>query len=227
MPQVPLKLTPHTDAQLAPPLQISLTDSIPNATATTAAILLAHVRLETANGQKLRNENPGNLTTASTTDDWFVVGTNPLHFRSYDTLSHGMYDYVQDIVGRKPMIDAAVTGDVDAFAKAIASTGYTPGADTAAAADSLGQIAKSIVKAGTFSMLGPGPALAYTPLAKATTSTTTAQGSSSDSTAAKIVFGLLVVGIVGGGIYLVVRKPKSKSKAKVKPEPEPEPKDEP
>lgn len=115
-----------------------------------AALLLAQVALETAQGQACDNNNPGNITGAFNGDffrpAWFEVtadsspklralheamkrGQAPNKFRAYPEPLLGFIDYAKFIKGRfASILDTAAANDPAAMARAIKTSGYTPDA---------------------------------------------------------------------------------------------------
>lgn len=115
-----------------------------------AALLLAQVALETANGNACDNNNPGNITGAFNGDffrpAWFEVtadsspqlqalhaamlkGQAPNKFRAYPEPLLGFIDYARQLQTKFPSIlQAAAANDPDGMGRAIKSSGYTPDA---------------------------------------------------------------------------------------------------
>jgi hypothetical protein len=115
---------------------------------------LAQLALENANGKAVWNNNPGNLTTGREADDYYILRklvtdslgrpvseSDPsrviLKFQAFPDLPAGMLGYVNFLQSRPSLVAAGVSGAAGEYAKAIRSSGYTPGIDTAAVAVSL------------------------------------------------------------------------------------------
>jgi hypothetical protein len=131
-----------------------------------ARLLLAQLRFEGLGS--CNNHNCGNITTSDTASrdffrpTWFAVDPNdpkadpqlvrlhtamlagkaPRAFRSYPDFAAGFADYTHELTSRFPSIlAAAATGDAQATATAIKTSGYTPDAPS-----SLGTTLASIVR---------------------------------------------------------------------------------
>lgn len=139
-----------------------------------AALMMAQVALETANGQQCYGHNPGNMTANEWQytgnfyrPQWWSVdatssprmvalnklmheGKAPRAFRSYMTLQAGFDDHFAQIAHTfKALLVASRTGDPQKFADAIKSSRYTPD-EPASAAHSLEQLQDKYLSAGLF-----------------------------------------------------------------------------
>jgi hypothetical protein len=101
-----------------------------DAPAAALTVLAAHSALETASWQSMDNNNLGFITRAPNDNfDWFVRGSNPLHFRAYATLDQGAADFVQ-YLSKRGAIEYADSGDVRGYVNRLSQIGYCgpPGA---------------------------------------------------------------------------------------------------
>lgn len=158
--------TALTDTAAAPLLLAALRVGGVQPSQDQARLLLAQLRFEGLGS--CNNHNVGNITTTDTGSRdffrpaWFDVDPNdpsadpqlvklhnlmlagqaPRAFRSYPDFGSGFSDYVHELQTRFPSIlSAAATGDAQATANAIKSSGYTPDAPS-----SLGTTLASIVR---------------------------------------------------------------------------------
>ena len=158
--------TPLTDATAAPLLVSALRGAGVAPTREQGRLLLAQLRFEGLGS--CNNHNVGNITTSDKASRdffrpaWFAVdpadpkedpklvklhnlmasGQAPRAFRSYPDFAAGFADYARVLQTQFPSIlAAAATGDAQATANAIKSSGYTPDAPS-----SLGSTLASIVR---------------------------------------------------------------------------------
>ncbi len=178
MPEVPRARTPIDMATAGGLLVASLRRAgVDDIDRDMAALLLAQVALETANGQACDNHNPGNMTTRDTgprdffRPAWFTVnadtpqnlqdlhaqmlkGQAPNAFRSYPDFSSGFDDHARELTTDFRTIPiAARTGDALQVAAAIRSSRYTPGINITAVAASLDSLRKAFLQRGLFADL--------------------------------------------------------------------------
>ena len=162
MSEVPRVRTALADTTAAPLLLSALRGAGIAPTREQARLLLAQLRFEGLGA--CNNHNVGNITTNDATRDffrptWFVpddptdaqqvklhalmlAGKAPRAFRSYVDFPTGFADYVRVLQKQFPSIlTAAATGDANATASAIKTSGYTPDAPS-----SLGSTLASIVQ---------------------------------------------------------------------------------
>lgn len=176
-------------------LSLSLDGALPSRNA--VSMLLAHIWFET--GGKLTQWSVGNLAAAGITPKgevffwigdfwrppWFSDEKDPIHalmmkgeepsaFQAFTGLDDGTTHYLSLLSKPNfhPMLIAAGSGDVTAFAEAIQSTKYTPRLDVTACAKSLKSLITTFTKQKLFDALpeGNGPA-PVPPLAGALTLT--------------------------------------------------------
>lgn len=99
-----------------------------------ARLLAAQIALETDGGQATRGFNVGNRKPADREGEKYqIFRTWELEngkrvdrnepFLAYDNLDEGLLEYVK-YMDRKGLLDAADTGDVDAFNRALKGAGY-------------------------------------------------------------------------------------------------------
>lgn len=116
MPRVDMQNTPHAPGELASLLDSAL--QAYGANQAGAALLLATILVETGNGQKIWNNNVGNISTANDSDDWWQTtkgAASALKFKAYPTIDDGMADFVRYSVRHSKFYEAAQTGDVRKF----------------------------------------------------------------------------------------------------------------
>lgn len=180
MPQVSAALTPYTPAEQAAALVPALEARL-GRPPELALVELCHAQLmlENNRGKGLWNNNPGNVTTGDTTQPFYILsklhtdamgkilsegdpGAVVLHFHAFDTLAEGMSAYCAELSRRPSMLAAGAAGDALAFARAIRSSGYTPGIDPPAVARSLASVVREFRAARIFEpfgLAGPGASL--------------------------------------------------------------------
>src|SRR5271165_4290541 len=90
-----------------------------------AVMVAAQSALETGGWQQMWNWNLGNVTT---NDDYYTIGSNPLHFRPSDSLSAGAVDFVGYLSGRG-LIPYADAGDLSGYVGRLQAIGYAGNAD--------------------------------------------------------------------------------------------------
>jgi hypothetical protein len=151
--QVEANLTPVTEPEQADAL-VEAFSSRAVLTGSLAELCLAQLMLENAHGSAVWNYNVGNVTTADTSQPFYILAnlhtdseghpvdaSDPsavvLRFKAFSNLADGMGAYANEVIRRKALYTAGSNGDVRGFAQAIKSTGYTPGIDTEAVARSL------------------------------------------------------------------------------------------
>ena len=116
-----------------------------------ASLLWALICVETGNGQFLTQNNVGFVTVSDDSQNYFLRGKNPLHFRAYGTLAEGLENFLHEIVTRRPsMVRAAESGDARAFAQAYRDTRYNPAADVEEAEKNFRSVADRGLSSGFF-----------------------------------------------------------------------------
>jgi hypothetical protein len=157
MPLVPTIRTKHTGSELAESLIVAFERKYAaKPSKNLAAYLWGLLMLETASGNALYNENPGNVTVSSDSQPYFLLRNksgefNKEHYRSYDRLDLGLENFLYETVTRRPsLIAAAEAGDAYAFATAIRNTRYTPGLDVDGHFNSYKKLAEQSLAAGYF-----------------------------------------------------------------------------
>lgn len=160
MPQVPTISTKHTGSEIAESLLVSFERKYgAKPSKNLAAYLWGLIMLETASGNALWNENPGNVTVTSDDMPYFLLKNksgayNKEHYRSFDRLDLGLENFLHETVTRRPtLIAAAEAGDAYAFATAIRDTRYTPGLDVDSHFGSYKKLADQSLAAGYFAAL--------------------------------------------------------------------------
>lgn len=145
----------------------------------TAELLTAQILVETANGQQVKNNCPGNITASSkwTGDAWrppwfdpptetttarnralheqMKAGKAPSAFRSFDTWEAGMRDHVRTLARQFPTIVAARTPRQ--LAEAIFNSGYTRDHTPDETTPTLTGLVDRVRKSGVFDDLSPQP----------------------------------------------------------------------
>lgn len=151
MSEVAREKTPYTREQLAETLRDEIDAKFPGAVnQDMLAMLAAQIWIETANGSKLFNNNPGNLIRSNPSaaspgqwyrPTWWTDTSSKLHakahakpptapqaFRAYMTLNDGMADYL-DLLNNprfEELIIAARAGNPVRYGEAIKASGYAP-----------------------------------------------------------------------------------------------------
>lgn len=166
-----------TARQAADGLVTHLTDESQFARSPTqksAALLLAQLMLETGNGAACHNYNCGNITSnehgSFFRPSWYSVdetsgphlrqlhdlmlqGKAPRAFRAYESLEHGLRDYLAELRRDFPsLLEASYTEDPYTFARAIRTSRYTPDAPENTD-DSIAALQRKFVEAGLFASL--------------------------------------------------------------------------
>lgn len=148
-----------------------------------AELMLAQHWLETGRDKSMYHFNWGNLSAGSSWEGdvwrptWYEVGPDssardrrlhelmlegkvPSAFRAYPSAEAGVRDYIALL--RKPrfqpMLRAAATGDVQAFARAIHDTGYCPDCEPVSTSKTLSALRHDIRERGLFADLPSGGA---------------------------------------------------------------------
>ena len=148
---------------------------MPDASREQAALLLAQLMLEIANGAACYNWNVGNITSRESgtfyRPVWWTItpessprmvqlhnamlkGSAPRAFRAYSSLSAGVADYVAELGDFPSLLAASETGDPDEFAAAIKTSRYTPDAP-AGTANSIRSMQRKYLADGLFTSLRP------------------------------------------------------------------------
>lgn len=181
MPEVARISTPLLVGQAAAELVTALRAAGEEPSREEAELLLAQLWLETARGSACNNHNPGNLTKGNTADffrpAWFTVdatssphlvalhtamlaGQAPSAFASYPTFARGFADYVRELQHQFPsLLEAARTGDPQAFGAAIKTSHYAPDAQPGTG-NSVASLVREFRAAGVFRDLPLAPAVA-------------------------------------------------------------------
>lgn len=148
----------------------------------TAELVMAQVWIETGRGQKMQNNNPGNLSSSAEPDSgdfwrptWFELtaessardrylhkqmlkGEAPHAFRSYAYAEDGFADYFALLA--KPrfagLLDAARGGSSGAFAQAVYDSGYTKDLQPSESAKSFASLMQEFEQKGLFDSLPKG-----------------------------------------------------------------------
>lgn len=148
---------------------------------TTAELLTAQILIETANGQGVKNNSPGNITASSKwagdawRPPWFEpptettsarnrdlhakmkAGNAPSAFRAFATWDEGMRDYVRTLARQFPTIVAARSPRQ--LAEAIFNSGYTRDHTPDESTPTLAALVERVRKSGVFDDLTtPAPA---------------------------------------------------------------------
>lgn len=188
MPEVARERTPIAMPAAAVELEFALRGAaVADLHQDMAALLLAQIAFETANGAACDNRNIGNISTSDKTSRdffrpaWFTVtaessprlrelnaamqkGNAPRAFVSYRDFFDGFDDYVRELRTQFPtIIGAARTGDAQAVAEAIKTSHYTPGAPPTLGA-TLDSLRKGFLAKGLFSSLPKGPWAPFEPV---------------------------------------------------------------
>ena len=188
MPEVPRTRTPFEMSTAAVDLLDALNGAgVADLHQDMAALLLAQLAFETANGKACDNGNVGNISTSDKTrrdffrPAWFLVtdqssqrlrdlnaamqkGNAPRAFVSYPSLAAGFADYVRELRAQFPtIISAAHTGDAEATAAAIKSSHYTPDAPPTLGA-TLDSLRRQFLQKGFFASLPKEPSAPLEPV---------------------------------------------------------------
>jgi hypothetical protein len=161
MPKVEMERTVYDEPTVASALERAFEAKGEPLDRTAAAMLLAHIYLETADRQALWNNNAGNITTGDTSQDYWQPTKGPaakLKFKVYPTLDAGLTDYATSPWSRK-LLAAARSGDAGRFAQVVNDTGYTPGIDVGAFAKIIEQKTRAILARPVLNTLALGAAV--------------------------------------------------------------------
>jgi len=146
-----------------------------------AELLLAHIWLENRRGSAIFEHDWGNITAGASwtgpiwRPPWYdpppdaparilrlhelmLQGKAPSAFRSYPSHDVGSTAYLRLVHGARyrPLITAAASGDVAAFARAVHDTGYCPDCKPGPTAHTLAQLRDDIRESGALGELGAG-----------------------------------------------------------------------
>lgn len=212
MSQVPTIRTKHTGSEIAESLLFAFERKYgAKPSKNLAAYLWGLVMLETASGNALYNENPGNVTVSNESQDYFLLRNksgefNKEHYRNFDRLDLGLENFLYETVTRRPsLIAAAEAGDAYAFATAIRDTRYTPSLDVDSHYGSYKKLAEQSLAAGYFAAMPDSTAISK-PL--------TPSGSPSSASKAGSGAALLILAATAGIFYGTMRvKPGRKALA--------------
>lgn len=145
--EVPATRTPVSEFEAQRDITLALTESlnqIPPELLCNWFMALAWV--ETAHGQQVIQNNLGNVTAGASWSGnywrppWYpepppekykdlharmLAGKAPSAFRAYPTALDGWKDFAREFLRRKPLVQAAMANDAEAFVRALVSTGYS------------------------------------------------------------------------------------------------------
>jgi hypothetical protein len=85
-------------------------------------MLAAQSAVETAGWTAMASWNLGNVTALGD-QPYMLQGSNPLHFRAYDSLDEGARDFVS-FLGRRGLLPYAAHGDLDGYVARLEATCY-------------------------------------------------------------------------------------------------------
>jgi hypothetical protein len=121
-------------------------------------LLLADLAMENgADFQYVFNNDFGNVTIFSDSQDYWTASNNTNKFRSFNTPEAGMANYVHEIVRRKTVKTAAMNGDVNEFAVQLRDTKYCPDCDPAVIGPTFSKFIKTYQDSNLFANLPVAP----------------------------------------------------------------------
>ncbi len=182
MAEVPRVVTPISAQEAAPMLILGLKETLGEIPyRDTAELVMAQVWVETGRGQKMQNNNWGNLSSSAEPNSgdfwrptWFEVtdassardrylheqmlaNRAPHAFRAYETAEQGLADYLATLKRRFPdLLEAARGGSPSAFAQAVYDTGYTKDLQPSESAKSFASLMQEFEQKGLFTSLPKG-----------------------------------------------------------------------